>query len=208
MINIQRHYAFFMLLTALSPAAVMAQEDRTPPMAIRDEAALKAGMGELFSAIAGGKILGNQHFVLMAAAARVYAQEGYLDTTRPITKKSYKRLVDSPPLFGAMLYLHRDMFAGDWDFQIRIFEGELAYVTATNGDNALKLLLSRGMDIQSMTPAWLIEIDSCSYNGKSFPWLFGYVHGTLQAHREDVPQGLPQTELRKIREVISSQQAK
>ena len=182
----------------------VAKAEEITPIAMKDTETLKNQLSNLFSEISRGAILSNRHFVLMSCSAVVYAQEGYLDVSRPFTEDSYKRLLDSPPLFGALLHLHRDKFAGNWSFQIRIFEGELAFVKATNGSNTINLLLSQGFDLESQAPAWLIEIDSGTYNGTAFPAMFGYTYGEPQPYSESVPKELPESVLKKVRAVIAA----
>ena len=189
------------LLSCMTPH--VAKAEKITPIAIKDTETLKNQLSNLFSEISRGAILSNRHFVLMSCSAVVYAQEGYLDVSRPLTEDSYKRLLDSPPLFGALLHLHRDKFAGNWSFQIRIFEGELAFVKATNGSNSINLLLSQGFDLESQAPAWLIEIDRCTYNGTAFPAMFGYTYGEPQPYSESVPKELPESVLKEVRAVIA-----
>ena len=190
------------LVTVASMTPHVAKADELPPMSIKDTESLKNQLRDLFSAISRGEILSNHHFVLMSRSAVVYAQEGYLDVSCPFTEDSYKHLMSSPPLFGALLYLHRDKFAGNWSFQIRIFEGELAFVKATNGRNTIDLLLSQGFDLESNSPAWMIEMDRCSYNGTAFPALLGYIYG--ESFSESVPKELPESVLKKVRAVIAA----
>lgn len=187
----------------MTPHVTEAEE--TPPLTISDTETLKNQLSNLFSAIAHGEILSNHHFVLMSFSAVVYAQEGYLDESRPLTEDSYKQLLASPPLFGALLHLHRDKFAGNWSFQIRIFEGELAFVKATNGRDTINLELSRGMDMNNNAPAWLMDIDRCSYNGTAFPAMFGYTYGNPQSYLENVPVELPESVLKKVRAAIAAE---
>ena len=193
--------ASLLTLSCMTPHIAKAEE--LPPIAIKDTETLKNQLSNLFSEISRGAILSNRHFVLMSCSAVVYAQEGYLDVSRPFTEDSYKRLLDSPPLFGALLHLHRDKFAGNWSFQIRIFERELAFVKATNGSSTINLLLSQGFDLESQAPAWLIEIDRCTYNGTAFPAMFGYTYDEPQPYSESVPKELPESVLKKVRAVIA-----
>lgn len=183
----------------------VAKAEEITPIAIKDTETLKNQLSNLFSEISRGAILSNRHFVLMSCSAVVYAQEGYLDVSRPLTEDSYKQLLASPPLFGALLHLHRDKFAGNWSFQIREFEEELAFVKATNGSNTINLLLSQGFDVESQAPAWLIEIDRCSYNGTAFPAMFGYTYGEPQPYSESVPKELPESVLKKVRAAIAAE---
>lgn len=181
------------------------QAEETPLTAIKDTETLKNQLCNLFSAISHGEILSNHHFALMSFSAVVYAQEGYLDQSRPLTEDSYKRLLDSPPLFGALLHLHRAKFAGKWSFQISIFEDELAFIKATNGRDTINLELSRGVDVKNNAPAWLIDIDRCSYNGTAFPAMFGYTYGNPQPYLENVPVELPESVLKKVRAAIAAE---
>ena len=195
--------ASLVTLSCMTPHVTKAEE--TAPLAISDTETLKNQLSNLFSAIAHGEILSNHHFALMSFSAVVYAQEGYLDQSRPLTEDSYKRLLDSPPLFGALLHLHRAKFAGNWSFQIREFEEELVFVKATNGRNTINLLLSQGFDVESQAPAWLIEIDRCSYNGTAFPTMFGYTYGNPQPYLENVPVELQESVLKKVRAAIAAE---
>ena len=195
--------ASLLTLSCMTPHVAKAEE--ITPIAIKDTETLKNQLSNLFSEISRGAILSNRHFVLMSCSAVVYAQEGYLDVSRPLTEDSYKQLLASPPLFGALLHLHRDKFAGNWSFQIREFEEELAFVKATNGSNTINLLLSQGFDVESQAPAWLIEIDRCSYNGTAFPAMFGYTYGEPQPYSESVPKELPESVLKKVRAAIAAE---
>ncbi len=195
--------ASLVTLSCMTPHVTKAEA--TAPLTISDTETLKNQLSNLFSAIARGEILSNHHFVLMSFSAVVYAQEGYLDESRPLTEDSYKQLLASPPLFGALLHLHRDKFAGNWSFQIREFEEELVFVKATNGSNTINLLLSQGFDVKSQAPAWLIEIDRCSYNGTAFPAMFGYTYGNPKPYLENVPVELPESVLKKVRAAIAAE---
>lgn len=182
---------------------VAAWAEQSASITTDSETQVKETVLDWFSSIAGGEVLDNQHFVFMTFSAIVYAQEGYVDTSQPLTQEASERLLNAPPFFGALLYLHREKFAGDWKLQIRIFDDEIATVKATNGHSSFKLML-----VKSLNEQWGIDMDNSSYNSTRFPVLFGYTHGSPQPYLDNVPVELPESELRKVRAVIATQTKK
>ncbi len=139
--------------------------------------------------IAEGKVLDNSHFVLMSKSSVVYSQGGYLDMSAPLTGEAYHRWLKSPALYGAMFYRHRDLFRGDWRFEIELKEeGLAAVVTGRDGARSLRLFLL-ACEVPGM-PEFVIDVAESSYNGQALPRVFGYRYKENVRAQEPVPAGV------------------
>ena len=68
----------------------------------------------IVAAVAAGEIVDNPNFEIFSFTGGVlYSQAGYLDVSQPLTPARYAQLMKSPPLFGALFYLHRSCFVGN-----------------------------------------------------------------------------------------------
>ena len=147
--------------------------------------------------IAEGKVLDNSHFVLMSMASVVYSQGGYLDMSAPLTEVEYHRWLKSPALYGAMFYRHRDLFLGNWSYEIKLIEdGMAAVVTGRDGARELQLFLVR-CGVPGM-PAFAIDVAESSYNGKPLPRVFGFRYKENPRAQEPVPTGVSKELLQEL----------
>ena len=155
----------------------------------------------LVNAIASGKIIENCNFELFSSSGVIYSQAGYLDTTQPLTQERYTHLMQSPPLFGALLYIHRSYFAGEWVFNVDYAKtSEYVTVVGRNQENSVEIVLCK---TYCSIPEYVIDIDKCRYNGTLFPVLLGFECKATNNPEQLIPIRLPDDKLTEVIKVIS-----
>lgn len=154
----------------------------------------------IVTAVAAGEIIDNSNFEIFSYAGIVYAQTGYLDTSRPLTPERYVQVIEGPSLFGALFYLHRSYFVGDWRYEIKFSEsGEFVTVVGRDQERWFELALCRNF----ANTQYVIDIDRCKYNGVWLVKVFGYECKEDISSDRPIPVRLSQEMLLKVKRVLN-----
>ena len=155
----------------------------------------------IVASVAAGEIVDNSNFEIFSFTGGVlYSKAGYLDVSQPLTPARYAQLMKSPSLFGALFYLHRSCFVGNWQYDIQFScSGEFVSVVGRDQERCLEIVLCRNHDESQ----YIIDVDRCKYNGVYLAKIFGYECKENDSGERPVPVSLPQDVILKVKKVLN-----
>ncbi len=154
----------------------------------------------IVTAVAAGEIIDNSNFELFSCAGVVYSQTGLMDTSRPLTPERYAQLIEGPSLFGALFYIHRSYFVGDWRYEIKFSNsGEFVTVVGRDQERWFEFVLCRNF----ANNQYVIDIDRSKYNGVYLVKVFGYECEEDISTEHPIPVRLSQKVMLKVKRVLN-----
>lgn len=161
---------------------------------------LENNISGIVTAVAAGEIIDNSNFEIFSCAGVVYSQTGLLDTSQPLTPERYAQLIEGPSLFGALFYIHRSYFVGNWRYEIKFSNsGEFVTVVGRDQERWFELVLCRNL----VNNQYVIDIDRSKYNGAYLTKIFGYECKEDISTEHPIPTRLSQEMMLNVKRVLN-----